>query len=611
MARKNRTLGLKLKAIDRMSSVIDKVSRKFPKLTRSIKRASRVAQIFNAQTKRMSKSLKKLGGGMKRFGLAMTLGVTLPIVAAGAAGVKTFATYEQGLRGIEKTTGLARDTVAKLGDRFSALSTKIPVSTKEMLTLARAGGQLGIQGVADLEKFTITMAKLGRATDVAGEDGAKSIARILTVTGDGIGKVERFSSALVDLGNNAAAGEQEILEVATRVAGQIGRFDVASAKVLGIATALRALGKRAESAGSVVGRSFDAIDQSIKKGGIQIRLLSKLTGVAVDELEQQFKKDAVDIFQKFVEGLSKVEKGNGNMIKVMRALGLEGVRINDILGTLAKRPEVLAENLDRATRAFEKNTALQKEFEIQTDSLESVMKVIGNTFTDFIKLVGKDLAPAVRFVGGIFKSVFDFLRNNPSVRMLVIVFAALAAVLGPIIFLSGAFLLILPGLTAGMVAFSAASFPITGSILAIAAGIAAAITVIVLFITHIKLIRSFFNENPFGQFLKFIFFLFTPLGQLITMVRLVVGAFSGLKGIQDVLKDTFSVFGFGDEDKAKLGAAIDARNRNRGVASTPQENSTINGNITMDFINAPAGTKVKSQMLGPLGLNLGFSGGVF
>ena len=93
------------------------------------------------------------------------------------------------------------------------------------------------------------MAKLGRASDVAGEDGAKSIARILTVTGDGIGKVERFSSALVDLGNNAAAGEQEILEVATRVAGQIGRFDVASAKVLGIATALRSLGKRAESAG--------------------------------------------------------------------------------------------------------------------------------------------------------------------------------------------------------------------------------------------------------------------------------------------------------------------------------------------------------------------------
>jgi len=264
---RDRTLGLKLRAIDKMSTVIDRIQKKFPKLTRSINRASRASKIFNSQTKRMRANLLKIGGGLKSFGSSMTFGVTLPILAAGAAGVKLFATFQQGLRGVEKTTGLTRDQVRKLGATFDQLSTEIPVSTAEMLELAEAGGQLGVKGVANIEKFTLTMAKLSRASDVTGEAGAKSIARILKVTGDGIGNIERFSSALVDLGNNAAAGEVEILEVATRVAGQIGRFDVASSAVLGISTALKALGKNAESSGSVVGRAFDAIDQSIKGGG--------------------------------------------------------------------------------------------------------------------------------------------------------------------------------------------------------------------------------------------------------------------------------------------------------------------------------------------------------
>jgi len=232
---KDRTLGLKLRAIDRMSSVITRVQKQFPKLTRDIRRASRAATIFNAQTRRMRRTLTKLGGKLKTFGRGMTFAVTIPVLAAGAASVTAFAQFEQGLKGIEKTTGISGKKLERLGATFDQLSTEIPVSTREMLELAQAGGQLGIKGVKNRQKFTTVMAELSRASDVAGEDGARSIARILTVTGDGVGKVDRFTSALVDLGNNAAASESEILGVAIRIAGQIGRFDVGSEKVLGIA----------------------------------------------------------------------------------------------------------------------------------------------------------------------------------------------------------------------------------------------------------------------------------------------------------------------------------------------------------------------------------------
>lgn len=604
MAR-DRSLTLKLRALDRISSVVDRVQKRFPKLTRSIRRASRATKIFNSRTKAMRLGLQKVGGSLKRFGTGMSIGVTLPILAAGAAGVKMFATFQQGLRGIEKTTGLARADVAKLGEVFDQLSTQIPVSTAEMLELAQAGGQLGIQGAKNLEKFTVTLAKLGRASDVTGEEGAKSIARILTVTNTGIGDIDRFSAALVELGNNAAAGEREILEVATRVAGQIGRFDVASDKVLGIATALKALGKNAESAGSVVGRSFDAIDQAIKSGGKKFQLLTQLTGLTGDQLKKTFKTDAAEVFRKFIEGLNRVEKGQGNQIKVLGALGLQGVRINDILLTLAKSPEVLAVNMDRATRAFRENIALEKEFAIQTDSLASEFIILTNTFTSLLRLIGKELVPVVRFFGKILKNIFNFLRNNPTIRTLVITLAALAAVMGPVMFIMGAFLVILPAISAGLVALGVAGAPVILTILAITAGIAALVVVSVFIVKEWESIKQFFTENPFGKFLGFIASIFNPLVKLVKLFSLVTSSATKLKGVSagtvlpNLAKDTFG---------KPLGPAKGVSADNKRAAQVPGE--AVSGQIGITFNNVPPGTNIKAKTEGPLDFNLGFAGGI-
>jgi TP901 family phage tail tape measure protein len=558
----------------------------------------------------MRAAFTKLGGGMKSFGRNLSTFVTLPLLAAAGASIKFFGDFEQGLRGIEKTTGLARPEVAKLGMQFDQLSTEIPVTTQEMLALAQAGGQLGVKGTENISKFTVTMAKLGRASDVAGEEGAKSIARILTVTGDGIGKVERFSSALVDLGNNAAAGESEILAVATRVAGQIGRFDVASDKVLGISTALKALGKNAESSGSVIGRSFDAIDQSIKKGGTEVQILSKLTGIATKDLKKNFQDDAAGVFQKFVEGLGKVQSGGGNLVKVMGALGLEGVRINDILGTLSKNPKVLAENMDRASKAFTENTALEKEFQVQTESLNSALIIIKNTFVSLLTLIGAELAPAVKFFGMIIKGVLDFLRNNPTIRTLVIVFSAFAAVLGPVLFIFGAILIVLPSLIAGFAALGVTTLAALAPFLIWPLAIGAVIAAVVVLAKHWDSLMATIDNNPFLSILKTIFLLFTPLGQLVTMVNLVVSAFRGMDSFKNAVEDLVPGF-LREKLFGPKGEKKGAREKNKGVGAGGTNKTEVGGNIGITLGgDVPSGSRASVSSSGPVGLDFGFAGGV-
>ena len=156
--------------------------------------------------------------------------------------VDAAAEYQVAIANVSKTTGLAGDELKKFEKGISGMAGKIAVGKDEMLEIAAAAGQLGIKGSDDLLKFTETMSKLSLATDVSGEEGAKDIARLLTVTGEGVGVVDRFGSALTALGNNAAASESEILHMSTFLGQATSAFRLSSAEILGLAASMKSMG---------------------------------------------------------------------------------------------------------------------------------------------------------------------------------------------------------------------------------------------------------------------------------------------------------------------------------------------------------------------------------
>jgi len=169
------------------------------------------------------KSLKKIekAGGKASLGLtrlsdrAQALGRNMKflygaIAAAGAIRglqemVKLYADFEAGLIGVGKTANLSKAELASLGQDIDALSKRIPVATDELLAIAQSAGQLGVKGAANILKFTETVAKLGTATDLSGNDAAMALARILNVTGETMDTVDVLGSAIVK--NTARAGE--------------------------------------------------------------------------------------------------------------------------------------------------------------------------------------------------------------------------------------------------------------------------------------------------------------------------------------------------------------------------------------------------------------------
>ena len=161
-----------------------------------------------AGTAAVNTSLNRTGDAAIRLrrliaGVFTVTALTLGIRAA----VRGFADYENRLIGVGKTTGIAGADLEMLGAEVRLLARDLPVATTELLEIAQAAGQLGVQGTDNILIFTRTVGQLGLASNLAGEEAATTLARLLSVTGESVAEVDRLGSVIVRLGNNFAATE--------------------------------------------------------------------------------------------------------------------------------------------------------------------------------------------------------------------------------------------------------------------------------------------------------------------------------------------------------------------------------------------------------------------
>lgn len=298
---------------------------------------------------------------------------------------KKIQEFEDGLVGVGKTADLSGKELQTFGQQIIETSNALKsISTEKLLEVSQSAGQLGIKGSDNILKFASTLTLLEKASDVVGDEGAKSIARILNITGESVQTVDKFASSLVALGNNSAASESEILSMANEVSRATSSFKLASSEVLGISAALTSLGAKPESAGSAVGKLFAQIEKSTIKGGKQMKAFSKVMGIGSDEIKKLFGTDKTKLFTLFAKGISNIQKGGGSLITTFEDLGISGERAIKGLGPMASNYEIVAKSMSIANTEFEKNTALNIEAEKALNTVSSAAKAVRISFDNLI-----------------------------------------------------------------------------------------------------------------------------------------------------------------------------------------------------------------------------------
>jgi len=376
----------------------DEASRVLRDVGGTTERTGRQARDTGQQFREMARSLGEVTAGLATMYAQARL-------IRGALG--TFGELESQMIAVAKTTDQTAAETEQFTAQFREMAREIPQARATLAEIAVVAGQLGIRGTDNILSFTKVIAELGSASNLAGEEAATALTRMLNVMGEGIGEARRLSDVIVTLGNNAATNERQIAEMATEIALATATFEIGTTAAAGIGAAMAEMGLRAEVSGTAVGRTFRAIDQALKtgEGRSAVEALTNLIGPALD---QAFENDPTEVFEKFIEGLGAVIDQGGNYYEVLEELGLQQEEVNKTIVPLASNYERFALRLRQANTAAAEGGATAEEAARAYESFNAQVQLLQNAFQDFVTSVGEALAPLAT---EIIQTVTDALNN--------------------------------------------------------------------------------------------------------------------------------------------------------------------------------------------------------
>lgn len=329
-----------------------------------------------------SKIKPAVSTGMKATGAA--------VIAGGAASLKASISFESAFAGVKKTVNATDKELNIMRKDILNMSKEMPTSANEIAGVAEAAGQLGIK-TKNIAGFSKTMVMLGDSTNMSADTAATSLARLANITRMPQTQFVRLGSVIVDLGNNLATTEQEITDMALRLAGAGHQVGMSEADILSFAGALSSVGIEAEAGGTAFSTLMSKMNLATTKGGDELNDFAKVSGMTADQFKKAFKEDAAGAIISFIQGLDKVNKSGGSAIKVLDDMGLSDIRMRDALLRAAGASGTFTEALKIGNNAWNENKALTNEAGQRYKTLESRIKILGNKFTALGIAVGDEL----------------------------------------------------------------------------------------------------------------------------------------------------------------------------------------------------------------------------
>lgn len=309
----------------------------------------------------------------------------------------SYGDLEAAMIGVEKTTGAARDEIEQLTAQLVEMSTEVtPTAANELAGMAQVAGQLGVKGSADISKLVLTVDALENSTNLAGEEAATLLTRILNLTDEGVTNIDRLGSVFVELGNNFAVAEDEIAHMTKEVVTGTAAIDLGSASAAAFGAALKVSGQQAERSRSAMFRLSQSIKQAVLEGGGDLEHLAQLTGMTADQIEQNLGERPQEVLLATIKGFAGVRAEGGLLTDTLSRMGINGVESTAVLEALAKNVGTLEEMLGKANHQWHENTALTEEALKAYASQNAAVGRLKNSFEQLKVQIGESLSDEVQ-----------------------------------------------------------------------------------------------------------------------------------------------------------------------------------------------------------------------
>lgn len=247
----------------------------------------------------LGKTLTSVGSAMVGLGRTLSIAVTAPIAAAGAALLEAGISFEHAFSGVTKTvdglaesTGELTDAGVALRDQFVELSTTIPVSADQLAALGQLSGQFGQSKETVLDMVKV-LAMLRESTDLTSDTQQMAFAQVAEIAGVTADKFDNMASALVYLGNNFPTTESRIISFTERIVGTATALGISIDQIIGWGGAVTASGIQAETGATALRKAFMEMSLAATTAASGMVDVSEEAAAASDKIDRLTQRIAV------------------------------------------------------------------------------------------------------------------------------------------------------------------------------------------------------------------------------------------------------------------------------------------------------------------------------
>ncbi len=385
-----------------------------------------VVEILIRARDEFSKAFDRANLSLKKFQKSALSAAVLGAGIAVAFGkaIKTSIDFESAFTGVRKTVDLTEEGFAELENRFKTLSTETGTTFIELSKIGELAGQLGVEGVDNIDKFTRTIADISVTTNLTAEQAATDFARFANIMNMPIEQVDRLGAVIVDLGNNLATTEAEIVNMGMRISGAGKALNFTEGQVMAWGAALSSVGVRAEMGGTAISKLMINISSMVATGSEDLDGFAKVAGMTSEEFSKAFKEDASKALQTFFNGLGKVKEGGGDVLTILEKLDIKEVRLRDAVLRLSSSYGTLNDSLGIQSKAWEENTALVDEADKRYATMERQIAKVKAEFAILGDEIGDRIVPFLRdYLIPAIKGVIDWWKNlSPWMQDAILIF---------------------------------------------------------------------------------------------------------------------------------------------------------------------------------------------
>ena len=391
----------------------------------------------NSKLGQMSQKYKDIGDKMTTVGKKLSQTLSVAAGAGMALAVKSAVDYETAWTGVTKTVDGTKPQLDKIKQGILDLSQKTASSAVDIAAVAENAGQLGIK-TKDILSFTKTMVMLGDTTNLSADEASSALAKFANVTGMSANKYKNLGSAIVDLGNNFATTEADIVAMSTRLASTGSLAGLSQPQILALAAAMSSVGIEAEAGGSAMSKLLKQIQLSTELGGKKLSQFASVAGVSGNQFKKIFEKDAVRALGLFIDGLNDTDRNGKSAIAILDEMGIKEVRLSNTILALANSNGLMTKAVDTSTKAWGENTALQTEAEKRYATTAAKLNQTKEAAREVGIMFGEVVLPPLAKMAEGFKNLLGKLsKTNPALKTVVVVLTLMAAAIGPLLMALG------------------------------------------------------------------------------------------------------------------------------------------------------------------------------